>query len=263
MNIIEYGKALYKIKRYDALHSFKKEPLHFDKTIEAITKLLNERGYVVLQDYFSVEQCEAIRNEIDRVLEEKAAFVQTDKYDADHRLFGGNNASELIDTLFWSDKLITSVRDCYYEHKDIVGCTLAARIDARDKNLGSGGGWHRDLIYGKQLKAIAYCSDVEMKHGPFQFLTNSHKKSVILETIAKLDFDAYHNRFTEEEILAIQKLGDYETLTFTGKAGTLLLVDTTSIHRGMPIKKGSRYALTNYWFETEIPYHIKSLIYKD
>ena len=32
------------------------------------------------------------------------------------------------------------------------------------------------------------------------------------------------------------------------KAGTLILVDTSSIHRGMPIIAGVRYALTNYFY---------------
>ena len=53
MNVIEYGKALYKIKRYEALHSFKKQPLQFNKTVEDIVKTLHERGYVVLEGYFS------------------------------------------------------------------------------------------------------------------------------------------------------------------------------------------------------------------
>lgn len=264
MNVIEYGKALYKIKRYEALHSFKKQPLQFNQTVEAIVKTLNEKGYVVLEGYFSEEQCAKVRSEIDRLLIDKADKVSTFDHNEDHRLFGANNASELINNLFWSDELIASVRDCYYEHNDILGCTMAARIDAKPdgQGLGSGGSWHRDMIYGKQIKSIAYFSDVEMEHGPFQYLTNSHKKSSILETIAKLDFDAFHNRFTEEEITQIEAMGDYETVTFTGKAGTLLLADTTSIHRGMPIKKGSRYALTNYWFESKIPEHINKLIYK-
>ena len=262
MKVIEYGKALYKIKRYEALHTFKKQPLQFNETVQDIVKTLNEKGYVVLESYFSEEQCTQVRNEINRLLIDKSQSVQVYEDEADNRLFGANHASDLINELFWTDELLTSIRNCYYEHDDIVGCTMAARIDATPNNLGSGGGWHRDMIYGKQIKSIAYFSDVEMQHGPFQYLENSHHKSSILDTISKLNFDAFHNRFTEEEIEQIEAIGDYSTTTFTGKAGTLLLVDTTSIHRGMPILEGSRYALTNYWFESKIPAHIQKLIYK-
>ena len=40
----------------------------------------------------------------------------------------------------------------------------------------------------------------------------------------------------------------HEASRFLGKAGTLLLVNTTGIHRGRPLKAGSRYALTNYYY---------------
>ena len=30
--------------------------------------------------------------------------------------------------------------------------------------------------------------------------------------------------------------------------GTLILVDTSLIHRGKPIEDGTRYAITNYWY---------------
>jgi hypothetical protein len=262
MNVLEYSKAFYKIKRYDILHSFKKKSLDFDTKVKAVAKTLREVGYVVLEDYFSVEQCESTRQEIDNVLIDKKEFVQTDKHDSDHRIFGANNASQFLNELFWSDVFLNSVRNCFYEHDDIVGCTMAARMDSRKENLGSGGGWHRDMIYGRQIKSIAYFSDVTPENGPFQFLNNSHKDSSILETVSRCNIGAFQNRFTPEEIDEIVKLGGYDLLTFAGKAGTLMLVDTTSIHRGMPIQHGSRYALTNYWFETKVPEHIDKLIYK-
>ncbi len=262
MNVLEYGKALYKIKRYDVLHNFKKQSKTFETQVESVTNNLRERGYAVFENYFSAAQCEIIRQEINRILVDKKDFVQTDKHDADHRLFGGNNASKSINDLFWNDNFLNAIRDCYYEHNDIVGCTLAARIDAKKENLGSGGGWHRDMIFGRQLKAIAYFSDVTLESGPFQFLDNSHKNSSILETIKQYNFGAFQNRFTNDDIEKLQNDSKYKSLTFAGKAGTLLLVDTTSIHRGMPIQTGSRYALTNYWFESNIPEHIDRLIYK-
>ena len=99
MNVLEYGKAFYKIKRYDILHSFRKQPLQFDEQVKSVTKTLREKGYVVLESYFSDEQCEMARQEIDRVLSEKTTLVQTDKHDSDHRLFGANNASTFIDSV--------------------------------------------------------------------------------------------------------------------------------------------------------------------
>ncbi len=262
MNVLEYGKAFYKIKRYEVLHTFKRKPLQFNQQVETIAETLVRQGYVVLEGYFSEEQCTSIRSEIDRVLVAHPNFVETDKHDSDHRLFGANYASAVIDDLFWKDEFLNSVRNCFYEHNDIVGFTLAARLDAKAANLGSGGGWHRDMIYGRQLKSIGYFSDVTLDQGPFQFLEQSHKASSILETIAQCNIGAFQNRFSQEDVNKISQLRGYHPTTFTGEAGTLLIVDTTSIHRGMPIQSGTRYALTNYWFETKIPEHIEQLVYK-
>jgi hypothetical protein len=262
MNIIAYTQAWYKIKRYEILHSFRKSRAEFDEQVEAAAAAIRSQGYVVFEDYFSVEQCAEVRQEIDRLLVAYPDVVQRDSKDSDHRFFGANNASPLIAELFWQDVFLNGVRDCFYEHSDIVGCTLAARMDAKAGNAGSGGGWHRDMIFGRQLKSIAYFSDVTPESGPFQFLSNTHQDSSILETVQKCGIGAFQNRLSEEEVAKIQAIAHYENLTFTGKAGTLIIVETTSIHRGMPIKSGSRYALTNYWFEQQIPEHIERLIFK-
>ena len=47
--------------------------------------------------------------------------------------------------------------------------------------------------------------------------------------------------------------------TFTAKAGTLILFDSSTIHRGAPITAGTRYALTNYYYP---PSHITDDTYR-
>ena len=46
----------------------------------------------------------------------------------------------------------------------------------------------------------------------------------------------------------IQMLNSKRKKIITGKAGTLIIVDTSLIHRGRPLKNGKRYALTNYYY---------------
>ena len=41
----------------------------------------------------------------------------------------------------------------------------------------------------------------------------------------------------------------------TAKAGTLILVDTSYLHRGKPLENNSRYALTNYFFSNKFKDH--------
>ena len=61
----------------------------------------------------------------------------------------------------------------------------------------------------------------------------------------KLNKGYPHTRFSNEEIELLKK---FKIKTLNASAGTLILVDTSLIHRGCPILKGVRYALTNYYF---------------
>ena len=91
-------------------------------------------------------------------------------------------------------------------------------------------------------------SDVTAENGPFQFLADSHKLGSVLSDIWYGNLDYMQYRIRDDQIDAILKGNASRLKTYTAKAGTLILVDTSSIHRGMPIREGVRYALTNYYF---------------
>ena len=63
--------------------------------------------------------------------------------------------------------------------------------------------------------------------------------------------------FNQKTVEKILNDGPERLKTLTAKAGTVVLVDTSTIHRGLPLKNGTRYALTNYFFEnTQINSHL-------
>lgn len=131
--------------------------------------------------------------------------------------------------------------------------TLGARIDATAENNGSGDGWHRDA-HDFQFKAILYLSDVGPENGPFEYVSGSQKKWRAALDTAVGDFaPAPNTRY--EPALVDRLLSRYGRAPdrFVAKAGTLLLVNTSGIHRGRPLQSGSRYALTNYYYH---PYQI-------
>ena len=46
----------------------------------------------------------------------------------------------------------------------------------------------------------------------------------------------------------------------TGKKGTLILFDSSGLHRGVPLTLGERWAITRYYFNNTIPENVKVLI---
>jgi hypothetical protein len=261
MKIIEYSKALYKTARYQILDGITEDnKLAAIEHAEIVDKI-NDDGIIVIDNFYSAEKCDVLIKEIDRLLIDKKDKVQGDALGADNRIFGADRASDLIHN-FFTNEFISAIKDAYHKKNNIIGFTLAARINAAKNNLGSGGGWHRDSIYGKQFKAIIYLTDTSEENGPFQYIPETHKPLSKVKTVAKYKIKAFQNRISQEEIDFIIDNSEYEISTLTGKKGTLILTDTTGIHRGKPLEKGCRYALTNYYFEGKIPEHIGKLLLK-
>lgn len=255
---IEYFKALFKIAKQKAKATLETPHLDDSQLTIDIVQQIKQDGFMVFQNLYTNGICDRLKNEVDQLHVSYSDQLWKDRYLADKRLFGANQVSDLIDA-FYSNEFINSIRDCYYQSKNITGFTMASRIDAVENNVGSGGGWHRDSIFEPQLKAISHLTDVSINNGPFQYLAQPHSHPSKLAVIKKANLLANQNRLNQSIVDQLQMESEYKLTTFTAKKGTLIIVDTTGIHRGSPIVEDSRYALTNYWFLNKIPTHIKAL----
>lgn len=224
---------------------------------------LNDIGYVVVDDFFSQLECNKAICEIERLFNGFPEKVVHDSLASDNRLFGVEKVSDLDEIRkINNSELIDEVTSIFYNDM-YSGFTMAAKMVFQPNNLGSGGGWHRDSAQKKQIKSILYLCDVEQQGGPFQYLEKSHLPHNVFADTFIFGCLPNQRRFSDDEIEKIKETKKYKLATLTAKAGTLILADTRGLHRGMPIQKGSRYALTNYfWGGSNIPEHIKKLCVK-
>ena len=124
-----------------------------------------------------------------------------------------------------------------------------------DKDLYSR--WHVDSR-NFQFKLFIYLNDVSNENAPFQLLKNTHRLKDKLKIIIKHEnfFGPYFgfnkiknlNNFqciSDEFIEKISK--KYPIHTFTGKAGTCFIANTSCIHRDSPCLKGYRSSLHYYY----------------
>lgn len=241
---IAYG--LFKLQAF--LHRAKIE----DKQI---IKNIAQRGYHVLDEFLSPEQCQLLSKEFKTIITTQQANnnskeIWVDKEGSDTRLYFAEKFSTLFKESL-EDTYLNQIRDDYLGknisqfREDML---LVNRLIPKKNSLGSGGGWHRDSRYYKQFKAIIYLTDVTETNGPFQFLEESH----ILKNKLQLFFQKITKqgqyRFTEAEgNKVISAAGKDKLITFTGKKGTCILVDTRGFHRGMPILEKERIAMTYYF----------------
>jgi Phytanoyl-CoA dioxygenase (PhyH) len=208
---------------------------------------LQSTGVTAIPGYWSAEKCAAARDEIDRLVSEYPAVVQRNSGGADKRMFGVEAVSQQL-AEFHNDPFLIAIGERLGGYLLYNFATLGARIDATTENNGSGDGWHRDA-HDFQFKAILYLSDVNAENGPFEYLIGSQKKwRAAFDTVVGGLPPAPNTRY--EPALVDQMLSRFHLKAdrFQGQAGTLLLVNTAGIHRGRPLKSGSRYALTNYYY---------------
>ena len=219
-----------------------KESLNFSN----VSYLIDKHGICVIEDFFSQDFVERLFQESKRILHLHKDLIDIlDKEDCskDERIF---NAQDLSPTILDFSE-IPFFKDIALKFgKSLRLNTLLNRLvyeEGLTKN--SGAGWHRDNHHC-QFKVIVYLTDVTIFNGNFQWITNSSHKFIGYPEPRSED---YNTRFSDEVIHdIIINNPTCELIDIIGKKGTVILADTTYIHRGNIIKEGERYALTQYFF---------------
>ncbi len=240
--VLTLAEAAVHARRYGSSKTSRAEP---DARTTTVVSDLRRDGIAVIPDFLGEDTCATLREAMDAALVAHPERAWVDPEGADHRLFAFNRVNAEA-SAFFAHRWIHEVGQQYAECDLVNLFTLAGRISATEGNRGSGGGWHRDS-FARQFKAIVYLSDVDIDHGPFEFVAGTTQlKSVLGYLWRGLDFRQTRIDETTAERLIARKPETRRTVT--AKAGSLVLADTRGIHRGMPITDGTRYALTNYYF---------------
>jgi hypothetical protein len=215
--------------------------------VDEILASIRSSGIAVVPNYWPTEKCAAARGELDRLIVQYPDAVNIFSGGSDKRMFGVEEVSSLLGE-FHHDPFLRGVGEFVGGLALYNFATLGACIEATGANNGSGDGWHRDG-HGYQFKSILYLSDVTDDNGPFEFLPGSHKRwRAAFDTALGGLPPPPGTRY--EPVLVDRMVSQFgiKRQHYPAKAGALLLVNTSGIHRGRPLRSGSRYALTNYYY---------------
>ena len=226
--------------------------LYMKPTVQSINKILNIYGICILTNYFDHNILNNIKNEVINI------FKNIDKIDDlyveqsikeemsnDKRIFNVQNYSKLINDVFNNNKFFLNIAKIY-TNKDLTKRRSLINHVYYEKNKknNSGAGWHRDN-HNMQFKIIMYLNNVNLNNGCFQFIPKSSKKYMGIPPSRTKN---YNTRYTDDTINSLLKKYNTNIMNIEGKCGTIIIVDTTYIHRGNILKLGERYAITEYFF---------------
>lgn len=123
-----------------------------------------------------------------------------------------------------------------------------------DKSGLRKGRWHLDS-FNKQLKIFVFLQDVGPNDGPFELIPRTQKMSTKLMHAIQAKYFRLKDLIQKTGERGYQHIDDsfiahveksYPTEIFTVPAGTILIADTSAIHRAHPVNGGERYAFTSY-----------------
>ena len=209
---------------------------------------IETNGYSIINKYFSETECFEIIKELDNFSQKNKNYLQYNDDHSDIRVFGINNSDILFVSKFHNDQILKDIGENFLQCKINNFFTMFGKTSYKVNNPGSGGGWHRDGI-NHTYKAMIYLSDVDENNGAFQIIKDSNRLvNIIRDHYYLNNKELLDTRFTDKDIDSLIQKYEYLVNTISGKAGTVLLFDGSLLHRGSPLKKEQRYALTNYYY---------------
>jgi|TARA_B110000027_G_C16102091_1_gene293588 hypothetical protein len=190
---------------------------------------------ITFHDNIKYDTCKLIIDKFDELSEKK--IVSQIKKD-DIRIFGFEKVLDKdITNLFFDIDNKASIK--FFKKKPVYQTLMVNKIfEPFDKlSTGSGDGWHRDSYLKKQLKTIFYLTKVNVENGPFTYL---EPKLKIFSRLYPMQ-----TRLAENADKKLNFCSNKVSIT-SNKPGLGFSIITNYIHRGIPLTKDVRYAITVY-----------------
>ena len=159
---------------------------------------------------------------------------------SDHRWYHLKKQDPVIfDKILISSGVLDTIKDELIDYEYIV---LYNHIVASGENSGSGDGYHLDSTF-YQRKLIYYLTDADTDNGCFQYIPETGTLNFIRNYIIKNIFSKKILRVDNSKVKTLKKIDVIK------EKGNGFLIRTSMFHRGNPLIKGERKAITFYLFK--------------
>lgn len=220
--------------------------------IDQINKDLNTTGFHTLDVRLSPDALKDIIQQMDDICAEKDD-LEVNYGGSEHRLWHAHKFMPAAEEFRqFSNAIIPKLEGGMPEAHNI----LSIRNKPLDEDKGElrKGRWHLDS-FNKQLKIFVFLQDVGPNDGPFELIPRTQKMPTKIKHAIQAKYFRIKDFVQKTGKRGYQHIDDgfityversYPTQIFTVPAGTILVADTSAIHRAHPVNGGERYAFTSY-----------------
>lgn len=218
----------------------------------ALDAALAEDGYYMLEDRLETGALEEIKAQMDQICATRDD-LEVNYGGSEHRLWHAQRHLPAAEAFrVFSDSVIPRVDPKMKPAHTVLAIRNKPLTQQTSALLK--GRWHLDS-FNKQLKIFVFMRDVSEDDGPFELIPRTHRMPVkirhalqaqyfrLSDYIKRTGKRGYH-KIDEGFIDYVERR--YPSQLFTVPAGSILVADTSAIHRAHPVNGGERYAFTSY-----------------
>ena len=151
--------------------------------------------------------------------------------------------------------ILSVVNKYINENSNLVDVNISESFPLKSTNRIQSQRWHRDPVVRSVIKIFIYLSDVSEKNGPFEYIKRTHHQQKLNPINGPISPKRFGGSFYPEDISLNEylKKDNLKSYSFCGLAGTVLISDTSGLHRGGYSGEGSRLMLTLTYYPRRGP----------
>jgi hypothetical protein len=224
-------------------------------------KTLQRDGIVVIHDFLDRRQVQEIVDEIhtrtDLMTERKSSYV----VERNARYLLLNPEDQLPSTsVFFQSRLVNGLARAYLsKHVVLDRPAVQLKVNIAQKSIVDF--FHIDE-WRHLISAFLFLTDVGDHEAPMVYLKGSHRQR-LWRLQKEKEFFSYYEKSSDGEYLndesaycgcwlptearRLRERHNFESITCTGEAGTLVVFDNLGLHRSTVLRKNYRLILSGYW----------------
>ena len=227
--------------------------------VASVSHEVKRKGWSLVSDVILPADCERQIRIAEQLYKAYPALWEGTDADSFQRFWGYESVST------WANESVINspnVRDLFADLSRGASLETTLMLERRISGArGEAGPWHVDSFFD-QFKIFIYFSDVGSHSPRFQFYERTNTLQFKLKTLIAMGLKARkdHYIYQKPDVLAALLANRHRLVSPTLRKGSMLVVNTSLIHRVSEHSGSPRTVLTYYAYKNKMPPHVDALV---